>query len=270
MMSNTVTLSSTPATKLLLNDSNWHVWQPLMRLALMQRGVWGHVDNSDPKPLAPVDGATMSTELRRWNREKNKAIAEILNGCERGLRGKLMVDTATVSSAGLWKKLETSFKEPGVGVMLTIRFGILTRFCPEGGSVQEHADLMVSENNKLVGSGLEFDDLTLAAQLLLTLPKSLQAIRQTFLTRPREQLTFESVKAALLAVDHTDKLAGLIRGENPVTPTDSSAMYNNGPFTSPRDTPKRPINGRQCSVLRLHRLQEDDRQALVRARQQAR
>jgi hypothetical protein len=191
----------------------------------------------------------MSTELRKWNREENKAIAEILNGCEPGLRGKLMVDTATVSSAGLWKKLETSFKQPGVGVMLTIRFGILTRFCPEGGSVQEHADLMVSENNKLVGSGLEFDDLTLAAQLLLTLPKSLQAIRQTFLTRPREQLTFESVKAALLAVDHTDRLAGLIRGETQV-PTDSSAMYNNGPFAAPRDTPKRPINGMWCDYHR--------------------
>jgi transposase InsO family protein len=247
-MSNT--LSSSTATKPLLNDANWHVWSPLMRLTLMERGVWGHIDESDPKPPAPGDGATMSTELRKWNREENKAIAEILNGCEPGLRGKLMVNTATITSAGLWKKLETSFKEPGVGVMLTIRFGILTRFCPEGGSVQEHADLMVSENNKLVGSGLEFDDLTLAAQLLLTLPKSLQAIRQTFLTRPREQLTFENVKAALLAVDHTDRLAGLIRGENPVTPTEPSAMYNNGPFTSPRDTPKRPINGKWCDYHR--------------------
>jgi transposase InsO family protein len=248
-MSNT--LSSSPATKTLLNDANWHVWRPLMRLTLMERGVWGHIDGSDPKPPAPADGATMSTELRKWNREENKAIAEILNGCEPGLRGKLMVDTATITSAGLWKKLETSFKEPGVGVMLTIRFGILTRFCPEGGSVQEHADLMVSENNKLVGSGLEFDDLTLAAQLLLTLPKSLQAIRQTFLTRPRDQLTFENVKAALLAVDHTDRLAGLIRGENPLTPTESSAMYNNGPLTSPRDsTPKRPIKGKWCDYHR--------------------
>jgi transposase InsO family protein len=247
-MSNNV--SSSPVTKLLLNDSNWHVWKPLMRLTLMERGVWGHLDNSDPKPAPPLDGAAMSTELRKWNREENKAIAEILNGCEPGLRGKLMVDTATSTSAGLWKKLETSFKDPGIGVMLTIRFGILTRFCPDEGSVREHADLMVSENNKLIGSGLEFDDLTLAAQLLLTLPKSMQAIRQTFLTRPREQLTFENVKAALLAVDHTDKLAGLIRGESAATTTESSAMYNNGPFTSPRDQPKRPINGKWCDYHR--------------------
>jgi hypothetical protein len=247
-MSNTVSSSAT--AKLLLNDSNWHVWKPLMRLTLMERGVWGHVDNSDPRPAPPAGDAPMSTDLRKWNREENKAIAEILNGCEPGLRGKLMADAATVTSAGLWKKLETSFKDPGIGVMLTIRFGILTRFCPDEGSVREHADLMVSENNKLIGSGLEFDDLTLAAQLLLTLPKSMQAIRQTFLTRPREQLTFENVKAALLAVDHTDRLAGLIRGENPVTPTDSSAMYNNGPFTSPRDKPKRPTNGKWCDYHR--------------------
>jgi hypothetical protein len=99
-MSNT--LSSSTATKPLLNDANWHVWSPLMRLTLMERGVWGHIDESDPKPPAPGDGATMSTELRKWNREENKAIAEILNGCEPGLRGKLIVMPGHNSRPKVW------------------------------------------------------------------------------------------------------------------------------------------------------------------------
>jgi hypothetical protein len=240
-MSTTDSTSSTTATPVLLTTSNWYVWKPQMELSLAHDGLWAYASGSYPRPI--VDAANSSAaalkELRLWTIAEGKTRANIILACEPGLRSDLMNGpVGRFTSAELWAHLEGKYGRPDPSVMANIRLALSVRVCPEDSSAAavEHAAWLQRENNKLLGSSMEFNDLHLAMQLLATLPKSMEPVRQSIMSRDVSDITFENVRSAIVRFDQSEQSSVTMSrfvGTQGATDT-PAAMATTGKPSTPR------------------------------------
>jgi hypothetical protein len=181
-----------------------------MELNLAHEGLWAYVSGSYPRPTVDAVNPSASAlkELRLWTIAEGKARANIILACEPGLRSDLMIGPLSkFTSAELWTYLEEKYGKPDPSVMANIRLTLSVRGCPEDSSAAavEHAAWLQRENNKLLGSTMEFNDLHLAMQLLATLPKSMESVRQSMMSRGLADITFENVRSAIVRFDQSEQ-----------------------------------------------------------------
>ena len=194
------TSSSSSNTAVLLTTSNWYVWKPQMQLSLQLAGLWVHATGDYPKPLLDAaPSAAALKELRLWTTAEHQTRAKILYACEPGLRSEInLAIPDSFTAAQLWSLMLERYGEPDDSVMEGLRMKMLTTVCREGSSAVEFAAWMQQENNRMRGSGYEFNDLHLAQQLLVCIPPSMSSIRAYMSSRPKREKTFENVRAAII------------------------------------------------------------------------
>ena len=201
--------SSTPSPIRLLSTTNWYLWRPEMEMQLQMAGLWGHVSGSTRQPVVDEDHPDPSAvkEETRWIEREGKARATILYGCEPVLRHKVSASTKDLTVANMWSAMQSKYSKPNRAVMATVKFAMSIKACPEGSDVVAHAAWLQRENDKLIGSRMEFDDFNLALHLLATLPPSYTSFRQSFISRADEDFTFDAVYAALVEEQSTEQLS---------------------------------------------------------------
>jgi hypothetical protein len=222
-----------------------------MELSLAHEGLWAYASGFYPRPISDAVNPSSSTlkELRLWTIAEGKTRANIILACEHGLRSDLMsAPVSTFTSAQLWTHLEKTYGKADPSVMANIRLTLSVRVCPDDSSTAavEHAAWLQRENNKLLGSTMEFNDLHLAMQLLATLPKSMEPVRQSIMSRDITDITFENVRSAIVRFDQSEQsshtMSRIVGTQGPADSPASGAMA-----TTSRPSPSRAVKAWRCS-----------------------
>lgn len=238
--------SSSFASFLKLDDSNFSIWKDRMTDALKMRKLWRYANGTEGKPVkeAVTDTRTPASvekeyakAMREWEENDDAASALIRSYVT---DGQLHHVKDCNSSHDTWTKICAAHEKQSMHHALQWVGQINNAHFPEGGKVQEHITSLRTANERLAATdmGMSYSDALLAGILMHSMPSSYDPIKMTLSTFDKTKFTFSAVSQALLAEEArrtTDSSYASLRAEQ-------SAFLVNRQQLQRSDNPKKTCN----------------------------
>jgi len=182
-----------------LNSSNYQSWKFNIRLLLVEKGLEGYCE--EPFESEPTlessgnDAAVFQKAKRDFDSRKNKTWAVICLNVDPDQQIHV-ADTTTAQEA--WENLSKVYDVKSVAQLVRLKRRFCAASMSEGGNLQEHVMLMTQLAKQLKEQGQNITSAEFALTVLGSLPESYDGFLMSMNARDPKELTWESVRPALL------------------------------------------------------------------------
>ena len=177
-----------------LDGSNYLSWKFNVKLVLMQSGLWGIVSGAEKAPVASEDDKK-EKEIVDFRVRSEKAYSQIaLN-----VKKELQVHVAnTVDPKNAWDQLKKHFEFVSITHTVRVCRAFYAAKMAENGNLMEHITYMTQLSEQLREMKEEVSPKKFAIIVLGSLPESYDTFLTSLNARDVEQLTWDSIKPALV------------------------------------------------------------------------
>ena len=202
---------SNSVTMKLFNGDKFHIWKLRMKMLLMKEGLWEIVEKKNSQ-IENVD-----------KKRDEKALSMIVLS----LDDSQITHVENASTAHeAWETMLKIYERKSLTNVIFLKKQFYTMKMKEGDSITTHINNIITMANRLKAVGQELTDQDIVTSLLISLPKSFDALTDALEMLNEDELTLEFVKGKLLNREQK---------QNEQKETDEGANTKNSAFLMQRE-----------------------------------
>ena len=177
-----------------LNGSNYQSWKYNMKLVLMERGLWGFIQETEVEP----DSTAQASAVNTYRLRSDKAYSLIALNVSKSLQ----VHISSITDPRLaWETLRKQFEFVSIAQVVRLNRRFYAATLEEGADLLEHLTRMTSLAEQLKELKEEITPTKFATVILGSLPESYDGFISSLNARDAGDLDWENIKGLLMEED---------------------------------------------------------------------